>query len=159
MQWCHPDMLGDVPPPCRAHTATLTDRRIVVFGGGEGPVYYNDVYVLDTVTRRWSRPVFPEDAPVPPPRRAHTAVLYQSKIWVFGGGNGMGGAQRCVDAGRERADGARCAWEAGRNAGEAACCPRLSHGESGRERDGGRRRAVMGGSVSRMCGAWTLVRV
>jgi hypothetical protein len=23
-------------------------RKIFVFGGGEGPVYYNDLYVLDT---------------------------------------------------------------------------------------------------------------
>ncbi|KZT69462.1 galactose oxidase [Daedalea quercina L-15889] len=89
MQWSHPQMLGDIPPPCRAHTATLVDRRIVVFGGGEGPAYYNDVYVLDTVSRRWTHKVFPEDAPLPPPRRAHTAVLYKGKVWVFGGGNGM----------------------------------------------------------------------
>jgi Rab9 effector protein with kelch motifs len=27
--------------------------------------------------------------PVPAPRRAHTAVLYRDKIWVFGGGNGL----------------------------------------------------------------------
>ncbi|TFY73028.1 hypothetical protein EWM64_g10984, partial [Hericium alpestre] len=28
-------------------------------------------------------------ADVPPPRRAHTSVYYQGKVWVFGGGNGM----------------------------------------------------------------------
>ncbi|EPS95476.1 hypothetical protein FOMPIDRAFT_1038481 [Fomitopsis schrenkii] len=89
MQWSHPQMLGDVPPPCRAHTATLVDRRIVVFGGGEGPAYYNDVYVLDTISRRWTHKVFPEEVPLPPPRRAHTTVLYKGKVWVFGGGNGM----------------------------------------------------------------------
>lgn len=113
MQWSHPETLGDVPPPCRAHTATLVDRKIVMIGGGEGPVYYNDVYVLDTLTRTWSRPHFPtppstpdpdtgerrprppadtidpnNPPPVPPPRRAHTAVLYRGRIWVFGGGNG-----------------------------------------------------------------------
>ncbi|KAH9948085.1 galactose oxidase [Amylocystis lapponica] len=88
MEWTHPDMLGEIPPPCRAHTATLVDRRIVVFGGGEGPVYYNELYILDTVTRRWSHPVFPEDTPIPPPRRAHTAVFYKNKVWIFGGGNG-----------------------------------------------------------------------
>lgn len=77
-----------------------------MFGGGEGPVYYNDIYVLDTMTRSWSRPTFPEPPSpssssstgqgsstpspphLPPPRRAHTAVLYKGKIWVFGGGNG-----------------------------------------------------------------------
>lgn len=87
MQWSHPDTQGEVPPPCRAHTATLVDRKIVVFGGGQGPVYYNSVFVLDTFSRRWTRPTFDHD--IPAPRRAHTAVLYRGKIWVFGGGNGM----------------------------------------------------------------------
>lgn len=88
MQWANPDTVGEVPPPCRAHTATLVDRRIVVFGGGEGPVYYNNIYVLDTVTRRWSVPHFPPEMAIPPPRRAHTAVLYRGRIYIFGGGNG-----------------------------------------------------------------------
>lgn len=89
MQWTHPEMQGDIPPPCRAHTATLVDRRIVVFGGGEGPVYYNDVYILDTLHRRWTHVVFPDSMTIPPPRRAHTAVYYRGRVWVFGGGNGM----------------------------------------------------------------------
>ncbi|KAF7791577.1 hypothetical protein EIP86_002593 [Pleurotus ostreatoroseus] len=88
MQWANPETTGDVPPPCRAHTATLVDRRIVVFGGGEGPVYYNTIYALDTVTRRWARPTFPPGTALPPPRRAHTAVLYRARVYVFGGGNG-----------------------------------------------------------------------
>jgi len=79
---------GALPPPCRAHTATLVDRKIVVFGGGEGSVYYNSVWVFDVTMRRWSKPEF-LTKDVPPPRRAHTAVSYQGKIWVFGGGNGM----------------------------------------------------------------------
>ncbi|RDX43634.1 hypothetical protein OH76DRAFT_1544274 [Lentinus brumalis] len=69
------------------NTATLVDRKIIVFGGGEGPAYYNDLYILDTATRKWSHPVFPADS-VPPPRRAHTLVLYKNKLWIFGGGNG-----------------------------------------------------------------------
>jgi hypothetical protein len=41
-QWTHPLLTGDVPPPCRAHTATLVNgKRIFIFGGGEGPTYYN----------------------------------------------------------------------------------------------------------------------
>lgn len=88
MQWSHPEVQGDIPPPCRAHTATLVDRKIVIFGGGEGPVYYDTVYVLDTVHRRWQKVEFPEDTPRPTTRRAHTAVYYDGKIWVFGGGNG-----------------------------------------------------------------------
>ncbi|KAG1839319.1 hypothetical protein DFJ58DRAFT_812579 [Suillus subalutaceus] len=110
MHWSHPDTLGDVPPPCRAHTATLVDRKIVVFGGGQGPVYYDSTYIFDTTTRSWFCPLFPHsqspsqnpesslesqsqnppERPLhPAPRRAHTAVLYNGKIYVFGGGNGL----------------------------------------------------------------------
>lgn len=90
MQWTHPECQGTLPPPCRAHTATLVDnRRLVIFGGGEGPVYYNAVYVLDLPARRWTAPQPVPGANIPPPRRAHTAVHYKNRIWVFGGGNGM----------------------------------------------------------------------
>ncbi|KAH9177240.1 galactose oxidase [Lactarius sanguifluus] len=88
MQWSHPEMQGDLPPPCRAHSATLIGRKIVIIGGGEGASYYNSVHVFDIPTRRWSRPTF-TTTDVPPPRRAHTTVMYQGKIWVFGGGNGL----------------------------------------------------------------------
>jgi hypothetical protein len=39
MQWTHPEMQGDLPPPCRAHSATLVGRKIVIIGGGEGASY------------------------------------------------------------------------------------------------------------------------
>jgi len=38
------------------------------------------------VTYRWHKPVIPQ--PHPLPRRAHTAVLYGTKMYIFGGGNG-----------------------------------------------------------------------
>ena len=88
MQWSHPDMQGDLPPPCRAHSATLVGRKIVIIGGGEGSSYYNSVHVFDIPMRRWSRPTF-TSTELPPPRRAHSTVLYQNRIWVFGGGNGL----------------------------------------------------------------------
>lgn len=87
MHWSQPKIVGDIPPPCRAHTATLVDRKIVVFGGGQGPTYYDKTYVLDTTLRRWIKCKI--QGTVPAPRRAHTAVLYRGKIWIFGGGNGM----------------------------------------------------------------------
>jgi UDP-N-acetylglucosamine:LPS N-acetylglucosamine transferase len=80
----------------RRHPTTLSSPycdiirpKIVIFGGGQGLVYYNSVYVLDTITRTWRAPTFPENDPHPTLRRAHTAVLYNSKIWYFGGGNGQ----------------------------------------------------------------------
>lgn len=87
MQWSYPQMTGEIPRPCRAQSATLVDRKIVFFGGGEGPIYYDTVFVLDTITRRWKHPKI--EGIIPAPRRAHTAVLYHNKIWIFGGGNGM----------------------------------------------------------------------
>lgn len=80
-------MIGALPPPCRAHTSTLVDRKLIVFGGGEGPTYYNQLYILDTVTYRWTHPDIKGE--LPPPRRAHTAVFYRSCLYVFGGGNGQ----------------------------------------------------------------------
>lgn len=91
MQWTHPEVVGDLPPKCRAHTATLVDRKIVVFGGGEDTHYFNWVHILDTATRTWITPEWQKPAfepRLPPPRRAHTAVLYKNRIYVFGGGNG-----------------------------------------------------------------------
>lgn len=39
-----------IPPPCRAHSATNVDGRIFIFGGGDGPNYFDDLYYLDTST-------------------------------------------------------------------------------------------------------------
>ncbi|KIJ41980.1 hypothetical protein M422DRAFT_60410 [Sphaerobolus stellatus SS14] len=88
MQWSHPETTGEGPPPCRAHSATQVDRRIFVFGGGAGLSFFNDLYVLDTVLRSWTKVVHPPNAKVPIPRRAHTTWLYKGKIYMFGGGNG-----------------------------------------------------------------------
>ena len=88
MQWTHPDITGDLPPPCRAHTATLYDRKLLIYGGVLGSTYHDSVYVLDTTARKWIRPNI-ASGPRPASRRAHSAVLYQGKVWMFGGGNGL----------------------------------------------------------------------
>lgn len=88
MQWMLLDTVGDHPLPSRAHSATLIDRKIVVIGGGLGSLYYPSVHVFDTTTRRWYLPTI-APGPSPAPRRAHSAVFYRGRIWVFGGGNGL----------------------------------------------------------------------
>ena len=87
MQWTTRDTIGDIPPPSRAHTATLVDRKIVIFGGGVDEVYYNSVAILDTATRQWSRPDIA--GILPAQRRSHSAVLYGQKLVIFGGGTGV----------------------------------------------------------------------
>jgi len=103
MYWSRPETQGDQPPPCCGHTATLVDSKIIIFGGGQGTVYYDSTYIFDTIRRSWFCPTFPhsqstsqnitpqpQQSPLhPAPRRGHTSVLYNGKIYVFGGGNDL----------------------------------------------------------------------
>ncbi|KAI9803490.1 MAG: hypothetical protein M1825_001833 [Sarcosagium campestre] len=88
MSWTRPECMGTTPPALRAMTATALGKKIVLFGGGDGPSYYNDVFVLDTLNFRYNKPTI-TGTQVPSKRRAHTACLYKSGIYVFGGGDGV----------------------------------------------------------------------
>ncbi|EJD04992.1 galactose oxidase [Fomitiporia mediterranea MF3/22] len=72
MECTRPETCGDIPPPCRAHTATLVDRRLFVFGGGQGNMYYNTLYILDTVSRRWTHVPFSTAISSTSAQHAHT---------------------------------------------------------------------------------------
>lgn len=84
--WSKPKCIGDVPPPTRAHSCTAVDKYLFMFGGGDGPNYFNETFYLDTVYHKWVKPSI--HGTPPSPRRAHTAVLYRNRILFFGGGNG-----------------------------------------------------------------------
>ncbi|KAI8461711.1 hypothetical protein BY996DRAFT_6652901 [Phakopsora pachyrhizi] len=75
-----------IPPPCRAHSATNLDGRIFIFGGGDGPNYFDDLYYLDTISLTWTKPRV--KGTLPSTRRAHATVLYGNQLIIFGGGNG-----------------------------------------------------------------------
>ncbi|CAG8666797.1 19843_t:CDS:2 [Dentiscutata erythropus] len=79
--------IGDPPPACRAHSSTLVDKRLFIFGGGDGPEYFNDLYVFDTDTLTWTKPKTTGN--IPSRRRAHTTAYYNNCIYVFGGGDGV----------------------------------------------------------------------
>ncbi|KAI8597793.1 hypothetical protein EDD21DRAFT_396412 [Dissophora ornata] len=101
MHWSQPKTYGSIPPPCRAHSSTLVDnRRLYVFGGGDGPQYFNELYMLDTgrrpfvkqhkldpYTLTWTNPQTTGARPCR--RRAHTTCVYNNHIYVFGGGDGV----------------------------------------------------------------------
>lgn len=46
--WSQPTMVGDIPPPCRAHASAVAGSCIIIFGGGHSTTYTNDLYILDT---------------------------------------------------------------------------------------------------------------
>ncbi|KAI8377153.1 hypothetical protein EDC96DRAFT_253495 [Choanephora cucurbitarum] len=85
-----------IPPPCRAHSCTVVERhlgldrksyQLYIFGGGNGPDYFQDVYRLDLDTMVWSKPnIDPQSRPSK--RRAHTTCLWENKVIVIGGGDG-----------------------------------------------------------------------
>ncbi|KAI9007384.1 hypothetical protein BC832DRAFT_530645 [Gaertneriomyces semiglobifer] len=85
--WKKPKMSGTIPKPCRAHSASLLkDRWLMIFGGGDGPNYFNSLYVLDTKTFVWFTPATAGTAPGP--RRAHTSWVYDDNYYIYAGGDG-----------------------------------------------------------------------
>ncbi|CAG8815299.1 17510_t:CDS:2, partial [Racocetra persica] len=62
-------------------------KKLFIFGGGDGPEYFNDLYVFDTDTLTWSKPKTTGN--IPSRRRAHTTAYYNNCIYVFGGGDGV----------------------------------------------------------------------
>jgi len=80
---------GLVPPPrpCRAHSANLIGDYIYVFGGGNGPSYFNTLHLLNTKTLCWEKPEV--RGQIPNPRRAHTSWVYNDLLYIFAGGDGM----------------------------------------------------------------------
>jgi hypothetical protein len=44
MQWMHPEMQGDLPPPSHAHSVTLVGHKVIIIGGEENASYYNSIH-------------------------------------------------------------------------------------------------------------------
>jgi N-acetylneuraminic acid mutarotase len=64
------------------HTATAVGDQIYVFGGNIAGFKSNKILVFDTVSSKWTS-LTHENAPCP--RSCHSAALYNSKIYIFGG--------------------------------------------------------------------------
>jgi hypothetical protein len=102
MHWSRAPVSGLLPTRhLRAHSMTLVDSTIWIFGGTDDSDSRDDVYTLDTgesgypfpcviseiwaETFVWGKPKASGD--LPPPSRAHTATLVQNRyIFVVGGG-------------------------------------------------------------------------
>ncbi|CAE6499586.1 unnamed protein product [Rhizoctonia solani] len=86
MHWSRAPVSGMLPTRhLRAHSMTLVDSTIWIFGGSDESDSRDDVYTLDTETFVWGKPKPTGDQP--PPSRAHTATLVQNRyIFIVGGG-------------------------------------------------------------------------
>lgn len=83
-----PTTYGEKPPPRESHTGVCyvdrTTRRshLVIYGGMSG-CRLGDLWLLDTVSMEWTRPL--TTGPVPLPRSLHTSTLIGHRMFVFGG--------------------------------------------------------------------------
>jgi hypothetical protein len=77
------------PSARRGHSAVLADTYMIIFGGCYmESTCYNDVHFLDLRTQSWI--AFPATGEVPSARQGHSAVLYGSVMWVYGGSSSGG---------------------------------------------------------------------
>eukprot|EP00026_Physarum_polycephalum_P007434 Phypoly_transcript_07494.p1 GENE.Phypoly_transcript_07494~~Phypoly_transcript_07494.p1 ORF type:complete len:511 (-),score=89.38 Phypoly_transcript_07494:100-1416(-) len=85
MSWSKTVTTGKPPSPRAGHTAVAVGNKMVVFGGGDGNRYLNDIIVLDTEKMEWAQ--LTATGMAPSARSRHTATVIGKKIFVMGGGD------------------------------------------------------------------------
>ncbi|XP_042194088.1 uncharacterized protein zgc:163014 [Callorhinchus milii] len=87
-----------LPPGARGHTATHDPdtHRIYVFGGKNNGERFNRIYILDTLTWKWSHVMGQGRVPT---LAYHSAAVFGGELLVFGGlVVGPGGRHSCSNA-------------------------------------------------------------
>ena len=78
--------LGDIPPRRWEYSACIYRNKLYIFGGTMDRTHYNDFYSFDFETSKWTELGGGRNGVnAPPPRRRHKAVVYQRKMYIFGG--------------------------------------------------------------------------
>ncbi|RXM91790.1 Protein O-mannosyl-transferase 2 [Acipenser ruthenus] len=75
---------GPTPSCSRGHSATYDpeSKRIYVYGGVKDGKRYSDIYMLNTLTWKWS--LIPAKGKIPT-LAYHSATIYKRELFVFGG--------------------------------------------------------------------------
>nr|XP_015205842.1 PREDICTED: uncharacterized protein LOC102689185 [Lepisosteus oculatus] len=75
---------GPTPPSSLGHSATYDpeSKKIYVFGGMKDGKRYSDIYILCTLTWKWSRIAAKGKVPT---LAYHSATIYKKELFVFGG--------------------------------------------------------------------------
>ncbi|KAG5557054.1 hypothetical protein RHGRI_007341 [Rhododendron griersonianum] len=95
LEWMELSVSGSLPPPRCGHTATMVEKRLLVYGGrgGGGPIM-GDLWALkglieeENETPGWTQLKLPGQAPSP--RCGHTVTSGGHHLLLFGG-HGTGG--------------------------------------------------------------------
>ncbi|XVF82759.1 hypothetical protein PTKIN_Ptkin16aG0075200 [Pterospermum kingtungense] len=95
LEWMELSVTGSLPPPRCGHSATMVEKRLLVFGGrgGGGPIM-SDLWALkglieeENETPGWTQLKLPGQAPTP--RCGHTVTSGGHYLLLFGG-HGTGG--------------------------------------------------------------------
>lgn len=95
--------------PCTAWQ--VDDKRLLVFGGLDKRIRYNDAWLFHTDTKDWVQLQLPEGAPCPEPRAHFTATKVGSRVLLFGGYGGSGQVYNDLWALSIGPDPASFAWE------------------------------------------------
>ncbi|KAI0308283.1 hypothetical protein B0F90DRAFT_1665117 [Multifurca ochricompacta] len=75
---------GNEKPPRRTGHASVTHGdHIIIFGGTDGRYHYNDTWLFDISTRKWTE--LQCTGYIPSPREGHAAALVDDVMYVFGG--------------------------------------------------------------------------
>lgn len=74
---------NDKPPRRTGHASVTHGDRIIIFGGTDGRYHYNDTWMFDVTTRKWTE--LQCTGYIPSPREGHAAALVDDVMYVFGG--------------------------------------------------------------------------
>ncbi|CAD8073051.1 unnamed protein product [Paramecium primaurelia] len=73
----------NTPPKRQFHTANICGDVMYIFGGGDGKMWLSDLYKFDLVKCYWAQ--VDTTGQKPQGRLQHSSVIYDHKIYVFGG--------------------------------------------------------------------------
>lgn len=86
--WRPINAFGDVPCGRYYHSGVLHGDSMIVFGGEKRmDTYLNDLYILDLKDYCWTR-IDSNEQDIPGKRYNHSACIYDSKMFIFGGYGG-----------------------------------------------------------------------
>ncbi|KAI0066487.1 hypothetical protein BV25DRAFT_1820444 [Artomyces pyxidatus] len=74
---------SEKPARRTGHVCVTHGERIILFGGTDGQYHYNDTWMFDVPTRKWTE--LQCIGYIPSPREGHAAALVDDVMYVFGG--------------------------------------------------------------------------